>query len=86
MSLRAAILSSSEGKVVVVRGGMSARGSLVWVRSESADVMVASEEGCSGGSVPDDDGSRRGVEEVEFSVEGGRTRFARRNEKKAEEY
>jgi hypothetical protein len=45
--------------------------------------MVASEEGCNGGSVPEDDGSRRGVEVFEFSVEGGRTRFARKKEKKA---
>lgn len=82
-SLRAAILSSSEVRIVVVRGGTSARGSLLCVRSESAEVMVASEEGCNGGRVPDEDGSRRGVEVVEFSVEGGRTRFARRNEKKA---
>jgi hypothetical protein len=45
--------------------------------------MVASDEGCSGGSVPDEEGSRRGVDIFEFKVEGGRTRFARRNEKKA---
>lgn len=82
-SLRAAILSDSEVRMVVVRGGMSARGSLVWAMESSADVMVASEEGCSGGRVPGEEGSRRGVDVFEFSVDGGRTRFARRNEKKA---
>jgi hypothetical protein len=37
----------------------------------------------SGGRVCEEEGSRRGVDVVEFSVEGGRTRFARRKEKKA---
>ena len=83
-SLRAATLSASEVRVVVVRGGTSARGLEAREVSSSAwEVMVASEEGCNGGSVPEDDGSRRGVDVVEFSVEGARTRFARRKEKKA---
>ena len=62
---------------------MSARGLVVCVMVSSADVMVASDEGCRGGSVPDEEGSRRGVELVELRVEGGRTRFARRKEKNA---
>lgn len=83
-SLRAATLSASEVRVVVVRGGTSARGlEAREVSSSALEVMVASEEGCNGGSVPEDDGSRRGVDVVEFSVEGARTRFARRKEKKA---
>jgi hypothetical protein len=53
------------------------------VSSSALEVMVAREEGPSGGRVCDDEGSRRGVEVVEFSVEGGRTRFARRKEKNA---
>jgi hypothetical protein len=82
-SFRAAILSSSEVREVVVRAGMSARGSEGRGISSPADVMVAREEGWSGGRVPDEEGSRRGVEVLEFRVDGGRTRFARRKEKKA---
>ena len=82
-SLRAATLSASEVRVVVVRGGTSTRGLEVTVSSSAWDVIVAREEGCNGGSVPEDDGSRRGVDVFEFSVDGGRTRFARRKEKKA---
>jgi S1-C subfamily serine protease len=48
------------------------------------DVIVARNDGRSGGRVWDEDASRIGVEEVEFSVDGGRTRFARRKVKKAE--
>lgn len=51
--------------------------------SSSAEDMVARVEGPSGGRVCEDEGSRRGVEVVEFKVEEGRTRFARRKEKKA---
>jgi hypothetical protein len=83
-SLRAAILSDSEVKVVVVRGGMSLRGlEMREVSSSVLEVMVASEEGWSGGRVWEDDGSRRGVDVFEFKVDGGRTRFARRKEKNA---
>lgn len=51
MSLRAATLSASEVRVVVVRGGMSLRGLEVRVVSSSTDVIVASDEGWSGGRV-----------------------------------
>ena len=51
--------------------------------SSALEVIVASKEGRSGGRVCEDEGSRRGVDVVEFSVEGGRTRFARRKEKNA---
>ena len=36
-----------------------------------------------GGRVCEEEGSRRGVEVFEWRVEGGKTRFARRNEKNA---
>jgi len=45
--------------------------------------MVAREEGKRGGRVCDEEGSRRGVEVFELSVEGGKTRFARKKLKKA---
>jgi hypothetical protein len=48
------------------------------------EVIVAREDGKSGGRVCEEEGSRRGVEVFEFSVEGGRTRFARKKLKKAE--
>lgn len=51
--------------------------------SSAFEVIVAREDGSSGGRVCEDEGSRRGVEVFEFSVEGGRTRFARRKEKNA---
>lgn len=82
-SLSAAILSASVMSVVVVSGGISLRGSLEMDLSSSTDVMVAREDGWSGGRVREDEGSRRGVEMFEFRVEGGRTRFARRKEKNA---
>jgi hypothetical protein len=47
------------------------------------DVIVAREDGKSGGRVCEEDGSRRGVEVFEFSVEGGKTRFARKKLKNA---
>jgi hypothetical protein len=47
------------------------------------DVIVAREDGKSGGRVCEDDGSRRGVEVFEFSVEDGKTRFARKKLKNA---
>jgi hypothetical protein len=46
--------------------------------------MVASEEGSKGGSVWEEEGSRRGVEVLEFKVDCGKTKFARRKEKKAD--
>jgi len=70
--------------MAVVRGGISSRGLLMEV-SSSADVIVAREEGSRGGSVWEEDASRIGVDVVEFSVDGGRTRFARKKEKKAAE-
>lgn len=51
---------------------------------ESIVVIVASEEGPSGGRVWEEEASRRGVDVVEFWVEDGRTRFARRKVKNAE--
>jgi hypothetical protein len=48
------------------------------------EVIVAREDRKSGGRVCGEEGSRRGVEVFEFSVEGGRTRFARKKLKKAE--
>jgi len=45
--------------------------------------MVASEDALSGNRVCDEDGSSRGVEVLELSADGGRTRFARRKKKKA---
>jgi hypothetical protein len=69
---------------VVTRGGMSARGLTGAATSSSAfELIVAREEGPRGGKVCEEEGSRRGVEVFEFSVDGGRTRFARRKEKKA---
>jgi len=46
------------------------------------EVIVAREDRKSGGRVCGEEGSRRGVEVFEFSVEGGRTRFARKKLKK----
>ncbi len=67
-----------------MRGGMPSRGLVVGATSSSAlEVMVASEEGKSGGRVCDEEGSRSGVEVFEFKVEEGRTRFARRKVKNA---
>jgi len=84
ISFRAAILSDSLVKVVVVRGGMSARGSAGGGRSSAVDIVARLEVGKeSGGRVCEDEASRRGVEEVEFRVEVGRTRFARRKVKNA---
>ena len=82
-SFRAAILSGSLVRTLVVRGGISSRGLLGAEVGSEMDVMVAREEGVSGGRVWEDDGSRRGVEVFEFKVDGGSTRFARRKEKKA---
>lgn len=83
-SFNAAILSSSVVKVVVLSSGTPSRGLGGGTTSSSAlDVMVARLDARSGRRVCGDDGSRRGVEVVEFRVEGGRTRFARRKEKKA---
>jgi hypothetical protein len=45
--------------------------------------MVARDDGVRGGRVCEEEGSSRGVEVVEFKVEGGRTRFARRKVKNA---
>jgi hypothetical protein len=47
------------------------------------EVIVAREDGKRGGRVCEEEGSRRGVDVFEFSVEGGRTRFARKKVKKA---
>jgi hypothetical protein len=67
-----------------MRGGIPSRGSGVGTTSSSAlEVIVAREERVSGGRVCEEEGSRSGVEVFEFSVEGSKTRFARRNEKKA---
>ena len=44
---------------------------------------MAREEGPRGGRVWEEEGSRRGVDVVEFWVEGGRTRLARRKVKNA---
>ncbi len=52
--------------------------------SSALEVMVAREEGESGGRVWEEEGSRSGVEVFELKVEG-RTRFARRKEKNAVE-
>jgi hypothetical protein len=79
-SLRAAALSSSVVKTLVVRGGISSRGLGGSTTSFSAaELMVAREDRVRGGR----DGSSRGVEVVEFKVEDGRTRFARRKVKNA---
>jgi len=78
-NLRAATLSPSEVKVVVTRGGTSARGLTGAATSSSAlELIVVSEEEPRGGRVCEEEGSRRGVEVFELSVDGGRTRFARR--------
>jgi hypothetical protein len=82
-SFRAAILSAAVVRTVVVRGGIPSRGLGVKGMSSALDVMVASDEGNKGGRVCDDEGSRSGVEVVEFSVDGGSTRLALRKEKKA---
>lgn len=72
-------------RVVVVRGGTSARGSAGGARSSAVEVMLARDEGgkMRGGRVCEEDGSRRGVLRLELRVEVGRTRFARRKVKKA---
>ena len=51
--------------------------------SSALEVMVAREEGNKGGRVCEEDGSRSGVEVVEFRADCGRTRFARRKVKNA---
>ena len=64
-------------------------GRLLSVSSEESDeqesivVMVAREEGPNGGRVWEEEGSRRGVDAIEFWFEEGRTRFARRKVKNA---
>jgi hypothetical protein len=70
---------------MVVRGGMSARGVEGGGRSSEVEVMFAREEEGKArrGSVRGEEGSRRGVEVLEFKVEVGRTRFARRKVKNA---
>lgn len=79
-NLRAAILSSSAFKVVVMRGGIPSRGFGGGRLSSSAfEVIVASEDVLSGRRVCDEEGCRRGVEVFELTM----TRFARRKEKKA---
>lgn len=85
ISFRAAILLGDWVRGCVLRSGRSGSGSGLEVRGASSemDVMVARVVGWSGGSVPDEEGSRKGVDVFEFSVEGGRTRFARRKKKKA---
>ena len=80
-SSRAATLSGSELRVVVVRGGMEPR--VLVETTPSSAAMVATEEGVSGGRVCEEDGWRTGVEVFEFGVEGRRTRLARRKEKNA---
>jgi len=83
MSFNAGTFSVSSVNTPVVRGGTESRGFGVIESSSSArDVISASEDGNSG-KVCEDNGSRSGVEVVEFRLEGGRTRFARRNIKKA---
>lgn len=83
-NFRAATLSSSVVKVVVIRVGTPSRGFRDGTGSSSGlEGIVASEETRSSGRVCDDDGWRRGVDVVELSVEDGRTRFARRKEKNA---
>ena len=83
-SLRAATLSSSVTKILVVSSGTPSRGFCGRAAtSSSIDVMFARKEGVSGGNVCEEEGSRRGVEVVELSVDGGRTRFARKKEKNA---
>jgi hypothetical protein len=47
------------------------------------EVIVARDDGKRGGRVCEEEGSRRGVDIFEFSVEGGKTRFARRKLKNA---
>jgi len=85
ISFNASILSSWLVKMAVVRGGISSRGLVMMEVSSSAEVIVAREEGSRGGSVWEEEASRIGVDVVEFSVDGGRTRFARKKEKKAAE-
>ena len=83
-SLRVATLSSSVVKTLVARGGISSSGlGGSTTSSSTAELMVAREDGVRGGRVCEEEGSSRGVEEVEFKVEGGRTRFARRKVKNA---
>lgn len=68
-NFRAAILSSGVVRVVVVRGGMPSSGLEFWGgggEEESRDVIVAREEGRSGGRVCEEDASRRGVLVVEL--------------------
>lgn len=69
---------------MVVSSGTPSRGLGGRRTSESsAEDMVARLEGPSGGRVCEEKGSRSGVDMVEFRVEGGRTRFARRKKKNA---
>jgi len=87
INFRAARRSSAEVKIVVVRGGMSARGSgLKESSEESGKLEFERGEGEGGGRVPEEDGLRRGVEVLEDMAEevgGGRTRLARRKVKNA---
>jgi hypothetical protein len=77
-------LSGRELRVIVVRRGIESR---ILVETIPPPALMAAMaptgEGASGGSVCEEDGLRRGVEVFEFGVEGGRTRFACRNEKNA---
>lgn len=87
-------MSASSFRRLVLRGGMPSRGldgaevgfGMVEGRSLSLsrEDMVASEDIVRrGGRVCEDEASRRGVDVVEFSVEGGRTRLLRRKVKNA---
>jgi hypothetical protein len=93
-SFRAAILSSSLVRMVVARGGMSSSGFKggvegvegVLTAEEEEEDMIEREEGgrvCRGGRYCEEYGVRRGVFALEFRVEVGRTRFARRKVKNA---
>jgi hypothetical protein len=84
ISLRAATLSSSSVNCLVTRGGTPSSGFGAGTTSSSAlDVIVAREDGKSGGRLCEEEGCRSGVEIFEFSVEDGKTRFARRKLKNA---
>jgi hypothetical protein len=93
-SFKAEVLSSTVVRTVVVRGGMSSRGFVggvsgvegVLMASEDEEDMIEREEGGSvwrGGRYWEGYGVRRGVLLLEFRVEVGRTRFARRKVKNA---
>jgi len=83
MSFNAETLSASSVNTPVAKGGIESRGlGIIESSSSERDVISASDEGNSG-SECEDNGWRSGVDVVEFKLEGGRTRFARRNVKKA---